>query len=81
MKMGSNDMTRLYIAPFATMKSALIFFVLAGLAACSNMPNDPVTQAQRDAASQKAVARDSGGFQGAQPLPLDYENRVAPYGH
>jgi hypothetical protein len=90
MKMGSNDMTRLYIflhrglsrgALFVMIKGLLIFFVLAGLDACSNTPADPVTQAQRNAASQKAIARDNGGFQGAQPLPLDYENRIAPYSH
>jgi len=34
--------------------------------------------AQRDAITQQGLARDDGGFEGAKPLPLDYENRLSP---
>lgn len=33
--------------------------------------------AQRDAITQQGLARDDGGFGGAKPLPLDYENRLS----
>jgi hypothetical protein len=34
--------------------------------------------AQREAITQQGLARDDGGFGGAKPLPLDYENRLSP---
>lgn len=34
--------------------------------------------AQRDAITQQGLARGDGGFEGANPLPLDYENRLSP---
>ena len=34
--------------------------------------------AQREAITQQGLARDDGGFSGAKPLPLDYENRLSP---
>ena len=61
------------------MKRILTFFVLAALSACNTLPPDAATLAQKNAASQKTVARHNGGFQDAKPLPLDYETRVAPY--
>jgi len=61
------------------MKRLVIFFVLTALSACNTLPPDGATVAQKNAASEKTLARHNGGFQGAQPLPLDYENRVAPY--
>ena len=61
------------------MKRLLTFLVLTALPACNTLPPDAATLAQKNAASEKTVARHNGGFQGAQPLPLDYEARVAPY--